>query len=180
MNWVDIAQIVSALATAGALILVTQQTKHSQNAVTEAQRMHALESAREKRALQMDAQRQAAEVVAWPVKALFQGRTQWGLLIVNASAAPVFSIRIKRDEFSSPNKATIPALSAKAEVLAPGQYFVGDRSHWPQLMTDQDQAEPIAGNAQYMGSLEFRDSNGLDWRREPNGVLVGTTAEVVG
>lgn len=72
MNWVDIAQIVSALATTGALIFVTRQTKHSRDAVSEAQRMHALESGREKRAADFDAQRQAAQIVAWPVKADFQ------------------------------------------------------------------------------------------------------------
>ncbi|GGI86750.1 hypothetical protein [Pseudarthrobacter scleromae] len=175
MNWVDLAQIVSAVATATALIFLTRQTKHSQDAVTEAQRMHALESAREKRALDLDAQRQASEVVAWPVVAQIQGNSQWGLRIVNNSTAPVFNIRITRQEAVAQGGAVIPELNAKAEVLAPGEYFVSDRFRWPVLMTDQDKAKPIAGNAGYMGSLEFKDSKGRDWRREVSGVLVALT-----
>jgi hypothetical protein len=172
MNWVDVAQIISALATAGALVFVTQQTRHARNAVTEAQRMHELESARERRALEFDAQRQAAQVVAWPVKATFQGRHQWGLLVVNTSTSPVFSMSVTRAPAVSRGKgSTIAALSAKAEVLPPGQYFVGSGSRWPELMGDQDTAEPIAGNSDYMASLDFRDSNGRNWRREPSGVL---------
>lgn len=180
MNWVDVAQVVGALATAGALIFVTQQTKHSQAAVVEAQRMHRLESAREKRALEFDAQRQAAEVVAWPVKVTVQGNTVWGLRVVNNSTAPVFDIRITRQEVTAQGKATIPALDAKAKVLAPGEYFVGDRSHWPVLVTDQDGTEPILGSAGYMGLLEFKDSNGRDWRREASGALVALSVEKVG
>lgn len=177
VNWVDVAQIVSALATAGALIFVTQQTKHARDAVSQAQRMHELESARERRALEFDAQRQAAQVVAWPVKAEFQGRNQWGLLVVNTSTAPVFGMSVTRVPATSRGKgSTISALSAKAEVLPPGQYFVGAGSRWPELMSDQDTAEPIAGNADYMASLDFRDSNGRNWRREPSGVLAAATA----
>lgn len=178
--WVDVAQVVGALATAGALIFVTQQTKHSQAAVIEAQRMHKLESAREKRALKFDAQRQAAEVVAWPVKATFQGNSQWGLRVVNNSSAPVFDIRITRQEVTAPGKTTIPALDAKAKVLAPGQYFISDRLRWPVLVTDKDDAEPILGSAGYMGLLEFKDGNGRDWRREPSGALVALSGEHAG
>ena len=165
------AQIVGALATVGALIYLTRQTRHAQDAVTEAQRMHQLESDREIRALKYDAQRQAAQVLTWPVKAEFQGKKQWGLLIVNASAAPVFGVNIKRGELTDPGKTPITALQAKAEVLAPGRYFVGDRSRWPELMSDQDKAEPITGSAGYLGSLEFKDCNGRNWRRKSSGVL---------
>lgn len=176
MEWVDIAQVVGALATAGALVLVSQQTKHARDAVSEAQRMHELESAREKRSLKVDAQRQAAQVVAWPVKAIFQGKSQWGLLVVNASTAPVFGVIITRAASVSRTGSHIAALKAKAEVLPPGRYFVGAGSYWPELMSEEDTAQPIAGNADYMASLEFRDSNGLDWRREPSGVLVPVAA----
>ncbi|MEC5180492.1 hypothetical protein [Arthrobacter sp. CG_A4] len=70
---------------------------------------------------------------------------------------------------------TIAALSAKAEVLPPGQYFVAAGARWPELMGELDRAEPLAGNADYMASLNFRDSNGLNWRREPNGVLAAAS-----
>lgn len=176
MNWVDIAQVVSALATAGALIFVTQQTRHARDAVSEAQRMHELESARERRALEFDAQRQAAQVVAWPVKATFQGRNQWGLLVVNNSTAPVFGMSVSRASATSGGGTKISPLSAKAQVLPPGQYFVGAGSRWPELMGDLDTAEPLAGNADYMSSLDFRDSNGRNWRREPSGVLAAVAS----
>lgn len=176
MEWVEIAEVVGALATAGALILVSQQTKHARDAVSEAQRMHELESAREKRSLKVDAQRQAAQVVAWPVKAVFQGKNQWGLLVVNASTAPVFSVTIMREPAVSKGQSTIAGLKAKAQVLPPGRYFVGAGSYWPELMSEEDTAQPIAGNADYMASLNFRDSNGLDWRRDPSGVLAPVAA----
>lgn len=172
MSPFEIIQAIGSLATAGAVIFLIKQTKYARAAVTSAQDMQKLEMAREQRSLEVDDQRQAVQIVAWPVKALFQGKYLWGLLLVNASPAPVFDVKIARDAATSKGRGTaIPAISAKAQVLPPGRYFVSDGMHWPELMGDAHQATPIAGNADYMASVDFRDSSGLSWRRDANGRL---------
>ncbi|MEV7660485.1 hypothetical protein [Paenarthrobacter sp. NPDC089316] len=66
--WVDIAEIIGALATSVALFFVAKATRHSRQAVEEAQRMRRLEAERDDRAITTAARRQAGRVAFWPVR----------------------------------------------------------------------------------------------------------------
>ena len=134
--------------------------------------MRQLESQRDDRAMAAAERHQASKIVSWPVKGEVDGQVQWGLELVNASDVPVFNLSVERSGGNARRKGTpIPGIRAKARVLPPGRYFVNERQPWPLHIDTQAPFTPTAGNADYMASLTFTDSEGLGWRRAADGRL---------
>ncbi len=171
MNWVDTAQMIGAVATAGALIFVGFQTKYSRDAAGAAQRMHELESARDAKALEMETRRQASQVTAWPVKLRTDEGWVWGIVISNPSHSPVFDLALTRSENRTKKDRAIAPLGVRAEVLPTGGYFVGESDRWVNPLPSGVDIIAITGNANYMPELRFRDSDGRMWTRDCDGVL---------
>jgi hypothetical protein len=175
---VDFAEIVGSLATAAALVWIIANSQHSRRALEEAERLRHLESKRDDRAMAAAERGQASKVVAWPVKGEIDGKAQWGLELVNASDLPVFDLRIERPDGNvSRSGAPIPGIRAAARVLPPGRYFVSERQQWPLHVDSQRTFTPTSGNADYMASLVFTDSDGLGWRRAADGRLEAAERE---
>ncbi|MDI2036771.1 hypothetical protein [Paenarthrobacter nitroguajacolicus] len=169
--WVDIAEIIGALATSLALFFVAKATRHSRQTVEESQRMRRLEAERDERAITTAARRQAGRVAFWPVRGTIQGRTQWGIELVNSSEAPVFRLSIERAEGATRQGKVIPEIKATAKILPPGRYFFSDAQRWPSYVDPHQTLEPIPGNIDYMATVRFMDSDGLEWVRGVDGRL---------
>ncbi|MFH5880228.1 hypothetical protein [Arthrobacter sp. NA-172] len=179
-GWVDVAQIISALATSLALIFVARATRHSRQTVEESQRMRRLESERDDRAIAVAERRQASRIVCWPVRGEVAGKVQWGIELINASDAPVFGLSVHRSEGMSRKGTSIPEIRATAKILPPGRYFVPDRQRWPVYVQQQAILEPVPGNADYMPAICFMDSDGRSWVRGADGQLGDATASRTG
>jgi len=164
------AEVIGALATAGALIFVAINTKHSSRALKEAERMRQLEMQRDEIAQVARDRHQASKVVAWPVKGHVDGQFQWGLELVNASDVPVFELSVARPGGVTSRKGTpIPGIHAVAKVLPPGRYFVNEKQGWPIHIGPELVLTPVPGNAGYMASVSFLDSDGRSWCRTAEG-----------
>ncbi|MGO4583250.1 hypothetical protein AB4Z38_05070 [Arthrobacter sp. 2RAF6] len=175
-GWVDVAQIISALATALALFFVARATRHSRQTVEESQQMRRLETEREDRAIVAAERHQASRVACWPVKGEIDGKIQWGIELVNSSDAPVFSLSVERAQGAARNGTPIPEIRASAKILPPGRYFFSELKRWPVYVERQRALEPVPGNAAYMPAIEFMDSDGRFWVRGVDGKLNQTTA----
>ncbi|ABM07512.1 hypothetical protein [Paenarthrobacter aurescens] len=62
----DLGELIGAVAACVTLIFVVRATRHSGQAVTEAQRMLVLEGDRDERAVALEERRQASQVAFWP------------------------------------------------------------------------------------------------------------------
>ncbi|MFJ5955387.1 hypothetical protein ACIQC5_05440 [Paenarthrobacter sp. NPDC092416] len=173
--WVDLAEIVGALATSVALFFVARATLHSKQTVREAQRMRDLEGGRDERAIAAEERRQAARVAFWPVRGEVEGIPQWGIELVNSSDAPVFALDLHREAGKSGNGSAIPEIRAMAKILPPGRYFFSERKRWPVHVERHLVLEPIPGNTDYMPSVRFIDSDGRSWARKEDGRLEPAT-----
>jgi hypothetical protein len=169
--WADIAEIVGALATATALFFVARATRHSRQTVEESQRMRRLEVERDERAITTAERRQAGRIAFWPVRGTVQGRTQWGIELVNSSEAPVFRLSIERPAGETRQGVPIPEIKATAKILPPGRYFFSGAQRWPCYLDPHQMLEPIPGNIDYMATVRFMDSDGLEWLRGVDGRL---------
>lgn len=170
-TWVNIAEIIGALATSVALFFVAKAARHSRQTVEESQRMRSLESERDDRAIAAEERRQAARVAFWPVKGELDGRTQWGIELVNSSDSPVFALAVNREAGKSGKGTAIPEIRATAKILPPGRYFFSERMRWPIHVEPDLLLEPIPGNTDYMPSARFVDSDGRPWVRFEDGRL---------
>ena len=175
-GWVDVAQVISALATALALFFVARATRHSRQTVEESQRMRRLETERDDRAIVAAERHQASRVACWPVKGEIDGKIQWGIELVNSSDAPVFSLSLERAQGAARNGTPIPEIRASARILPPGRYFFSELKRWPVYVERQRVLEPVPGNSDYMPAIEFMDSDGRFWVRGVDGKLEQRTA----
>lgn len=170
-GWVDVAQIISALATSLALVFVARATRHSRQTVEESQRMRRLETERDERAIVASERHQASRVVCWPVRGEVEGKVQWGIELINSSDAPIFRLSVDRPQGASRKGTTIPEIRAVAKILPPGRYFFSDLKRWPVYVEKQLVLEPVPGNSNYMPAIEFVDSDGRVWIRGADGKL---------
>ena len=164
--WADIAEIIGALATATALFFVAKATRHSRQTVEESQRMRRLEAERDQRAITTAERRQAG-----PVKGEIDGKSQWGIELVNSSEAPIFRLTLERPEGVTRRDHPIPAIKATAKILPPGRYFFSHQDRWPVYIDAGHVCEPLPGNIDYMGTVTFMDSDGRHWVRGADGKL---------
>ncbi len=177
MNVVDVAHVISAFATAGALIFVGLQAVYSRNAADAARRMLELESDRDVRAMDREARRRASQVTTWPVKLKIASEEKWGVVINNASPSPVFDLELRRSEGRAKSGKLIPSLFARAAVIPPGRYAVEPDQKIVLHATEFSGDVAITGNADYMAEMRFRDSNGRSWGRDNAGMITQTTEE---
>ena len=169
--WVNIAQIIGALATATALFFVAKAARHSRQTVEESQRMRRLEAERDERAITTAERRQAGRIAFWPVSKKYQGKEQWGIELVNSSEAPIFRLTLERPEGVTRKGVPIPAIKATAKILPPGRYFFSHQDRWPTYIDASHVCEPLPGNVDYMGNVTFMDSDGRHWARGTDGKL---------
>ncbi|TVU66744.1 hypothetical protein FQP90_00960 [Paenarthrobacter nitroguajacolicus] len=169
--WADLGELIGAVAACVTLIFVVRATRHSGQAVQDAQRMLQLEGDRDERAVALEERRQASQLAFWPVRGEVDGTFQWGIELLNSSDAPVFSVELRRPEGKSGNGTLIPEIRAAAKILPPGRYFFSERKHWPVHVEPQRVLEPIPGNTDYMPSVRFNDSDGREWSRGSSGRL---------
>ncbi|MFF1830544.1 hypothetical protein [Paenarthrobacter sp. NPDC058040] len=173
----DLGQVIGAVAACVTLVFVVRATRHSGQAVTDAQRMLQLEGERDERSIAMLERRQAAQLVCWPVRGEADGAFQWGIELVNSSDAPVFGVELHRQEGKSGNGTPIPEIQAAAKILPPGRYFFSERRRWPVYVEQHRVLEPIPGNTDYMPSVSFTDSDGRKWCRGVDGHLERKTED---
>ena len=57
------------------------------------------------------------------------------------------------------------------DILPPGRYFFSHQERWPEFIDANHVCEPLPGNIDYMGTVTFMDSNGLEWVRGLDGKL---------
>lgn len=171
---VSVAEVLAAIGTVGALFFILRQTRHASAAMEHTQKMLTIEQGREQRSVAEQAQQQASGLVCWPVKIVSgAGAGDWGIELMNASLAPVFSCAVIRPAGLARNGQAIPPLRSSAAVLAPGRYFIGekDKNKFPRVLLGNVVTEPILGNIDYSAALTFTDSNGRTWQRDINGAL---------
>lgn len=177
------AQVISALATVAALIF-------ARGAVKEAKRLYELEQSRDKTQDAEKRREQASLFCAW-IATEIDAQGNWkriGILLNNASSAPVFNIKITLD--NSKSETAIPLL---LDTLPPGKYFCqatpattfqdfvaldsGKTSKEVWAFT-RDIAEfscifrPITLNStRKIRTITFSDSNNHRWQRDALGKL---------
>lgn len=172
MNWVEAADVMSGFGTVGALVFVGFQTLYSNRALAQARDLMELERDRDQREQLEGAKKTAEGVGSWPVKLRrSDGSWQWGLEIVNPSAAPVYELKVVRPAGAAANGTAIDAVLARAAVLAPGRYFAANKPFLEWLSPDAV-TEPIMGGRHYRASLSFTDTNGRQWIRGIDGLLI--------
>lgn len=133
--------------------------------------MRRLEAERDERAITTAARRQAGRITFWPVKKMFQGKEQWGIELVNSSDAPIFRFTLERAEGVTRKGRPIQPIRATAKILPPGRYFFSHQERWPEFIDTNHVCEPLPGNIDYMGTVTFMDSDGLEWVRGLDGKL---------
>ncbi|MCC3291769.1 hypothetical protein [Arthrobacter sp. zg-Y1110] len=171
--FVNLAEILSAVGTVGALFFIANQTKQANNALEHTQNMLSIEQERELRAVEDQARQQATGIVSWPaILTPEQGKQSWGLIVDNRTSAPVFSLQVLREAGETNKGVQIARVAKQIAILPPGRYFVSDRKDdgFPTLLKD-DVTEPILKNSGYLASLTFTDSNGKTWMRDARGSL---------
>lgn len=172
MNWVEAADVMSGFGTVGALVFVGFQTLYSNRALAQARDLMELERDRDQREQLEAAQKTAEGVGSWPVKLRrSDGSWQWGLEIVNPSAAPVYELTAVRPAGTTAKGTAIEAINAKAAVLAPGRYFAAANKPFLEWLSPDAVTEPIMGGRHYRATLSFTDTNGRQWIRGKDGLL---------
>ncbi|MFJ4208552.1 hypothetical protein ACIPY2_08840 [Paenarthrobacter sp. NPDC089675] len=167
----DLGQLVGAVAACVTLIFVVKATQHSGQAVRDAQRMLELEGERDERAIAVEERRQASKIALWPVEGDLSVGRPWGVELVNASEGPVFDFVLERPRGLTGKNKEVPSMTASAQIVPPGRYFVGGDARWPSLLTDDVVLVPVTGNSVYMPSVTFTDSDGRKWSRGVDGHL---------
>lgn len=169
----DLAQVLAAIGTVGALFFIANQTKQANSSLEQAQNLLKIEQKRDQRAMAEELQQQASGVVSWPaILTTEDGKQSWGFVVANTSPAPVFEVNLSRNSGRANSGAAISMVDKGAAILAPGRYFMSDRNN-ERFMTllKGDEAAPLLGNSGYSASLTFTDSNGKTWTRDTRGSL---------
>ncbi|MFJ4030020.1 hypothetical protein ACIPWF_21995 [Paenarthrobacter sp. NPDC089989] len=133
--------------------------------------MRQLEGARDERAVVLEERRQASKIALWPVEGDLSVGRPWGVELVNASDGPVFDFELVRPRGVTGKNKEVPSMTASAQIVPPGRYFIGGDARWPSLLTDDVVLVPVTGNSAYMASVTFTDSDGRRWQRGTDGQL---------
>lgn len=173
----DLGEFVGALAAMATLFFVFRATRHSGQAVHDAQRMLQLEGERDERAVVLEERRQASRIALWPVEGNPGVGLPWGIELVNTSDGPIFDFKLERECGATGKKKEVAAMTASAQILPPGRYFIAEDARWPSLLPDDVVVVPVTGNSVYMPSVAFTDSDGRKWRRGVDGHLERKTED---
>ncbi|MCE1178349.1 MAG: hypothetical protein LWW86_04880 [Micrococcales bacterium] len=176
----NFADWISALAGAGALAAAVW-------AGVTAKRLYDIERERDDRAVERLRRESASLVSAWigvhseqPDVPEDRQQRKFGVVVANRGTTPIHDIRV-----SSRNQDNRAQKPIEHRILPPGVYFIAEskdpQAKFPwkfpeQVSTLAGRVRPVTAARNWaVTDLTFRDSNGVQWRRD----LQGNLTEVV-